>query len=73
MHTQPVHQTWISYAITIGIVVIVMGLRMRSMGKMRPLKLETLWVVPVLYLAVAGLMFFQFRPAGSESRPRPGC
>ena len=64
MHTQPVHQTWISYAITIGIVVIVMGLRMRSMGKMRPLKLETLWVVPVLYLAVAGLMFFQFPPVG---------
>ena len=64
MHTQPVHQTWISYAITIGIVVVVMALRMRSMGKMRPLKLETLWVVPVLYLAVAGLMFFQFPPVG---------
>ena len=28
------------------------------MGKMRPLKLETLWVVPVIYLAVAALMFF---------------
>lgn len=64
MHTEPVHQSWISYAITIGIIIVVMGLRMRSMGKMRPLKLETLWVVPVLYLAVAALMFFQFPPVG---------
>ena len=64
MQVQPVHQTWVSYAITIGIIVIVMGMRMRSMGKMRPLKLETLWVVPVLYLAVAGLMFYQLPPVG---------
>lgn len=64
MQAQPVHQSWISYAITIGIVVIVMGMRMRSMGKMRPLKLETLWVVPVLYLAIAGLMFYQLPPVG---------
>ena len=64
MQVQPVHQSWISYAITIGIVVIVMGMRMRSMGKMRPLKLETLWVVPVLYLAVAVLMFYQLPPVG---------
>src|SRR4051812_7451311 len=64
MQAQPVHQSWISYAITIGIIVIVMGMRMRSMGKMRPLKLETLWVVPVLYLAIAGLMFYQLPPVG---------
>jgi membrane protein CcdC involved in cytochrome C biogenesis len=37
---------------------------MRGMSKMRPLKLETLWVVPVLYLAVAVMMFFQLPPAG---------
>ena len=64
MHAQPVHQSWISYAITIAVVIVVMALRMRSMGKMRPLKLETLWVVPVLYLAVAAMMFFQFPPVG---------
>ena len=64
MQVQPVHQSWISYAITIGIIIVVMGLRMRRMGKMRPLKLEMLWVVPVLYLAVAALMFFQLPPTG---------
>ena len=32
------------------------------MGQMRPLKLETLWVVPVLYLLVAALMFWSLPP-----------
>ena len=39
------------------------------MGQMRPLKLETLWVVPVVYLAGCGadvLVRFR-RPAGSQS------
>jgi hypothetical protein len=60
----PVQPSWITYAITIGIVVIVLALRMRRMGQMRPLKLETLWVVPVLYLVVAALMFWQLPPTG---------
>jgi membrane protein CcdC involved in cytochrome C biogenesis len=64
IHTHPVQQSWVSYAITIGIVVVVFALRMRRMGKMRPLKLETLWVVPVLYLVVAALMFWQLPPVG---------
>ena len=64
VQAHPVHQSWISYAITIGIIVVVMTLRMRRMGQMRPLKLETLWVVPVLYLAVAALMFWSLPPTG---------
>ena len=60
----PVQQTWVSYAITIGIIVVVMALRMRRMGQMRPLKLESLWVVPALYLVVAALMFIQLPPTG---------
>ena len=61
---QPGHQSWVSYAITVGIIVVVMALRMRRMGQMRPLKLETLWVVPLLYLAVTALMFWQLPPTG---------
>lgn len=57
-------QTWVSYAITIGIIVVVMALRMRRMGKMRPLNLSSLWVVPAIYLLVAALMFVQLPPAG---------
>jgi membrane protein CcdC involved in cytochrome C biogenesis len=65
VQAHPVHQTWISYAITIGIVVIIMGLRMRRMGQMRPLKLEMLWVVPVIYAVVAALMFYTMPPVGA--------
>jgi len=64
VQVQPVHQAWISYAITIGIIVVIIALRMRRMGRMRPLKLETLWVVPVMYLVVAVLMFVQLPPTG---------
>ena len=46
VQTQPIHQSWISYAITIGIIVVIMALRMRRMGQMRPLNLNSLWIVP---------------------------
>ena len=54
----------LSYAIPIAIVVIVLALRMRRMGQMRPLKLETLWVVPALYLVIGALMFWSLPPTG---------
>jgi len=34
------------------------------MGQMRPLNLNSLWIVPALYLVVAALMFFQLPPTG---------
>jgi membrane protein CcdC involved in cytochrome C biogenesis len=64
VQVHPVQQTWISYAITIGVIVVVMALRMRRMGKVRPLKLGSLWVVPAIYLVVAALMFAQLPPTG---------
>jgi membrane protein CcdC involved in cytochrome C biogenesis len=66
MQTQvhPVQPSWTGYAITIGFVVLVLFLRMRRMGQMRPLKLGTLWVVPAVYLVVAALMFVQLPPRG---------
>jgi len=44
------------------VIAIVLGLRFRSMGKERPLKLATLWLVPVLYLGIAGSMMFALPP-----------
>ena len=64
VQVHPVHQNWISYAITIGVIIVVMALRMRRMGKIRPLKLETVWVVPAIYAVVAALMFWQLPPTG---------
>jgi len=60
----PAHQSWVGTAITVAIVVVVLALRMRRMGQMRPLKLETLWIVPALYLAIAALMFWSLPPRG---------
>lgn len=64
MNPQQPQQSWIGYAITFAIIALVFGLRMRRMGQMRRLRLETLWVVPVLYLVVAVLMFVQLPPTG---------
>jgi hypothetical protein len=64
VQVHPVHQSWISYAVTIAIAVLVIALRMRRMGQMRPLKLEGLWVVPAIYLAVTAMMFWQLPPKG---------
>ncbi len=64
MQPHPAQPTWITYAITIGIVVIVLALRMRRMSRMRPLKLEQLWIVPAIYLVVAAVMFWQLPPTG---------
>jgi len=61
---QPPHQSWISIAVTVAIVGIVLALRMRRMGQIRPLKLETLWVVPAIYLAMTALMFWSLPPKG---------
>jgi len=64
VQAHPAQQSWVGYAITIAVIVVVMALRMRRMGQMRPLKLETLWIVPALYLAVAALMFWQLPSRG---------
>ena len=64
VQAHPVHQTWIGTAISFAVIAVVFALRMRRMGKLRPLKLENLWVVPALYAVVAGLMFWQLPPIG---------
>jgi hypothetical protein len=64
MTVQPAHQGWIGTAVTIGIIAAVMVLRMRRMGKARPLKLGMLWVVPALYFLVAVVMFIELPPKG---------
>lgn len=58
----PVQPSWITYAITLGFIAIVMVLRVRRMGRMRSLNLGTLWIVPALYAVVAGLAFLQLPP-----------
>jgi hypothetical protein len=55
-------QQLISYAVTTVIVVAVLAFRLRRMSQLRRLRLETLWIVPAIYLIFAGVLFYQFPP-----------
>ena len=46
------------------VFVVIMSLRMRGMSKMRPLKLGSLWIVPVMYLVVTAWMSCCCPPVG---------
>ncbi len=54
----------IQYAVTAVIVLVVLAIRMRGMSRMRRLRLETLWIVPAIYLVFAGTMYYEFPPTG---------
>lgn len=56
-------QQLISYVVTGVIVTLVLALRLRGMSRLRRLRLETLWIVPAIYLIFAGVMFYQFPPS----------
>jgi hypothetical protein len=46
-----------SYVIPIVIVAVVMALRWRRMSRMQRLRLETLWILPAIYLLIVALTF----------------
>ncbi|WP_235523972.1 hypothetical protein [Sphingomonas sp. Leaf33] len=48
---------WISYGITAVVIAIVLAIRWKRMSKVRPLKLEHLWVFPALYGALATYLY----------------
>ncbi|WP_028970272.1 CcdC protein domain-containing protein [Sphingomonas sp. URHD0057] len=53
---------WVTALVPFVIIAVVLALRFRSMSKERPLKVETLWVVPVVYLLLAGSMLVALPP-----------
>ena len=53
---------WLNWAIPLVIAAVVMTVRMRRMGRMTPLKLERLWVVPAIYLAFAAFTMWTMPP-----------
>ena len=63
MH-QPPQPTLVSYLLPLIVVAIVLFFRLRSTGKARPLRLERLWIVPTLYLALTVLLFAEMTPHG---------
>lgn len=55
---------WISYGITALVIAIVLAIRWKRMSKVRPLKLERLWVFPALYACLAVYMYVTHPPQG---------
>ncbi|HVJ02547.1 MAG TPA: CcdC protein domain-containing protein [Sphingomonas sp.] len=64
MNASAPQQGWISYAIPAVVILVVLALRWRRLGRARPLKVERLWIVPAIYLLVAALGFWRFPPVG---------
>ena len=60
MQQQP--GNWLTALIPFVIIAVVLALRMKSMSRERPLKVETLWVVPVIYLVLVGFTLFSLPP-----------
>jgi hypothetical protein len=56
---------WLTALLPFVIIAVVLALRFRSMSRERPLKVETLWVVPVVYLLLVGSMLLALPPAPS--------
>lgn len=53
---------WLSYAVPILIIAVVMALRWRRMSRARSLRIETLWILPAVYAVVVGLVFVAAPP-----------
>lgn len=53
---------WLTAILPFVVIAVVIGLRLRSMSQERPLKLGTLWIVPVVYLLLVGSMIFSLPP-----------
>lgn len=56
-----------SYLVPALIIVIVLALRMRRMGQMRPLRVERLWIVPAIYAIVLALALKDAPPSVSDA------
>ncbi|WP_019515869.1 CcdC protein domain-containing protein [Sphingomonas sp. Mn802worker] len=56
---------WISYAITFAILALLLAFRWKRMRRARPLKLERLWVLPALYVALCVMLYAQHPPQGA--------
>jgi CcdC protein len=58
MHNTPL----VSYAVMGVALVLIITLRMRRMGRDRPLKLERLWVLPTVFLVIMAVSFTETPP-----------
>lgn len=53
---------WLQIVIPLAIFAVIMAIRAPRLMRSRPLNAQQLWVVPALFLVVAGLVFVQHPP-----------
>lgn len=53
---------WLTALLPFVIIALVVALRLRSMSRERPLNVGTLWIIPVVYLALITSMLFALPP-----------
>ena len=58
----PNGQNWLTTLLPFVVVAVVLALRFRSMSRERPLKLSTLWLIPLIYVLLSGSMLFSLPP-----------
>ena len=52
----------ISYIASALVIAVVLAFRFRRLSRARPLKLERLWIVPLILFLIAGLTLYQLPP-----------
>lgn len=56
------HGSLLSAALPFLVIAVVLALRFRSMSRERPLKLGSLWIVPLVYALLSGSMLVALTP-----------
>jgi hypothetical protein len=49
------------------IVLVVLFFRIRGMSRKRPLNVNTLWVIPAVFVGIAALNFYQYPPTWADA------
>jgi hypothetical protein len=58
----PTPQSWLTFLLPFAVIAVVLTLRMRRMATLRPLRVQSLWIVPAVYLAIAAIVFWATPP-----------
>jgi hypothetical protein len=53
---------WINYVLPV-VIALVIALRLRRMRRVTRLRLETLWIVPAIYMVVLAVSLYEYPPA----------
>jgi membrane protein CcdC involved in cytochrome C biogenesis len=62
MHPHIVAAPWMQYVVPAVGLALVFAIRIRRMRAARRLRLETLWILPAVYVAIVAALFYAYPP-----------